>query len=481
MSVERSFAKAVAWMAAGSWIEQGCNMLFFILLARLLGAEAFGLAAMAVAFVIFAESLVRESLSEGLISEDAPDPGFFSAIFWMLTGLGAVLTLGLILAAGPIAAFYGEPVVRDLLIAFSPTVFLVATNAVPVAILRRKMQFKILSLRAIAGVVVGGGVGAVMAFSGAGVWALVAQQVTLIAVNAVIAWIWAGWRPSFHVRRAQFRAAFGFGGQVLSLRLAELIAAQTPIVLIGASLGPAALGFFSIAWRLIEVGSFLVVTPLRMASQSAFALLNRQHGDTAGLLQDISRLSSLVAFPAFLGLAVLARPLVAVLFGDAWAEAGPVLAVLGLVGLYLCIERVQQSFCLAAGKIDALTRLAWGEVILGVVAILIASYWGLVAVTIAFALRYYLLWSIRFRIVAGIGGLPVLDLARLFVRPAGLALVMACFVAVLDHGLGLQAPLARLVIGAGSGAAIFGLGTVFLMPDRIALLRHYLIGKEVAP
>ena len=83
MSTEVRFGRSVAWMAVGSWVEQGCNILFFVLLARILGAEAFGLVAMATAFVIFAESLVRESVSEYLIAARTPAPGHFSAAFWM--------------------------------------------------------------------------------------------------------------------------------------------------------------------------------------------------------------------------------------------------------------------------------------------------------------------------------------------------------------------------------------------------------------
>ena len=70
MSVARQFSAGVAWMAAGSWAEQAINFAIFVILARLLGAEAFGLLAMASAFVVFSEFLVRESLSEVLISTE---------------------------------------------------------------------------------------------------------------------------------------------------------------------------------------------------------------------------------------------------------------------------------------------------------------------------------------------------------------------------------------------------------------------------
>ena len=478
MSTEVRFGRSVAWMAVGSWVEQGCNILFFVLLARILGAEAFGLVAMATAFVIFAESLVRESVSEYLIAARTPAPGHFSAAFWMLSGVGLVLMLALMGLSGPIARFYGEPVVADVLWWFSPTVLCVALNAVPVAILRRNMAFKILSLRAVAGVVIGGMVGTVLALSGAGVWALVAQQVTLIVVNALIAWIWASWWPSLRVAREQVRVVVGFGSQVLALRVAELVALQTPIVLIGSQLGPTALGVFSISWRLIEIGSFLLVTPLRMASQSAFAALNRDGGGAADLLREIGRLSSLVAFPAFAGLAVVAGPFVLVVFGDGWRDAGPVLMALSPLGFYLCIERVQQAFCLAAGRAGALTVLAWAEVVLGIVLILLASNWGLVAVTVAAVLRYFLLWPLRFLIVSRLAQLPVRALVEGLLAPAlGAGVMVLVVVAVLGAVPGWP-ELARLLLGAGTGTVVFGCFAALALRDRLTLLYLYATGQR---
>lgn len=474
MTIEKQFGKAVAWMATGSWIEQALNIGFFIFLARILGPEIVGLAAMAVTFVIFAESLVRESLSEFLISQDDLEDGHLSAAFWMLSALGAVLTIGLIALSGLIADFYGEPVVQNLLIVFSGTVFLVATNAVPVAILRRNMQFAVMSVRAVAGIFIGGLCGLALALAGFGVWALVIQQVVLIGVNAGIAWACAGWRPILFPQRRYFRDVSGFGGAVLGLRLAELIATQTPLVLIGATLGATALGIFTVSWRLIEIGSFLIISPIRMASQSAFALLNRSDGDASALLVDILRITSLAAFPAFLGLAVIAEPLVLVMFGQGWATAGPVLAILSFVGLYFCIEKTQQSFCLAAGRIGTLTVLSWLDVVVGIILILLASRYGLVAVTTAVALRYYLLWPFRFRVVAIIGKTSGMELFGHILPPAILALAMAAVIAGIDLGLGLSSPILRIGVGMVVGSAFFAIVTYLFVSDRVALLRKYL-------
>ena len=64
MSIQKKFASGVAWMSAGGWIEQAINFVIFAILARLLGVETFGFLAMAAAFVLISESIVREFVSE---------------------------------------------------------------------------------------------------------------------------------------------------------------------------------------------------------------------------------------------------------------------------------------------------------------------------------------------------------------------------------------------------------------------------------
>ncbi|MGB7270295.1 MAG: oligosaccharide flippase family protein, partial [Albidovulum sp.] len=207
MSVSRQFSHGVAWMAIGNWVEQAVNFAVFVTLARLLGAKDYGLLAMAMVFIVLCESLVRESLSEYLISAHDPAPEDFNATFWLLAGLGVVLAVVLALVSGIAARAYGEPEVRLLILALSPSVIIVALNAVPVAILRRALSFRILSLRAIAGVVLGGIVGIGMALNGYGVWSFVGQWLTLISTNAVMAWTAVDWRPGFKTSRAHLGRA----------------------------------------------------------------------------------------------------------------------------------------------------------------------------------------------------------------------------------------------------------------------------------
>ena len=470
MPLGQRFTSGVAWMSVGVWAEQAFNFIIIAILARLLGAEAFGLLAMAAAFVLFSEFLVRESISDILLTRDELSPARLNSVFWLLALLGGILMTVLFLAAGPVARFYGEDVVQGLLIGLSPTVMMIALTAVPVAILRRKMEFRVLALRAIAGAVIGGVVGIGMALAGYGVWALVGQRLALTATNIVMAWGAVSWRPGFSVSRKHLREILHFGHRILGLRAAELAAVQSPVVIIGALMGPVQAGYYAIAWRVVEVAFFMLITPLRMVAQPAFGAVERGGGRAKDLLLDVMRLTGFLAFPAFAGLAVLSEPVLVLLFGQKWSPAAPVLSLMSVLGMYLSAEKVQQTFCLAAGRPGRLAILTWIEVGLATMVIVVAAPYGLPLATACFVAVFLLGWPFRFANLGHIVGVPGPKLMWPHVAPLLLSAGMAAAVQGVVWQLDGRPPVLTLLVGTVTGIAVYGLLAVLFLRNRLRLL-----------
>jgi PST family polysaccharide transporter len=210
-----------------------------------------------------------------------------------------------------------------------------------------------------------------------------------------------------------------------------------------------------------------------MVSQPAFAAVTREGGRAGDLLLDIARLTGVAAFPFFVGLAVVAEPVLRLVFGAEWLGAAPVLGVLAFLGLYFSVALVQQSFCLAAGRAGEITVLTWGNVALGAALILAAAPWGLVAITAGFVAAHYLLWIFRFRLVARLGDIPVTSLLTCNILPALATGVMAVVVILVQRALA-DAPLAVSVAASIlTGIAAYGALALLFMRDRIGLFLSY--------
>ena len=352
-----------------------------------------------------------------LIQLEDLKPGHLDAVFWSLCVTGIGLTLCIVMFSDVIASLYGEPRIADYLRWLWPTIIFIAICGVPVAILQRKLEFRVLAVRATLGVIAGGIVGVGMAITGYGPWSLVGQRLVQIFVNSFLTWFAVEWRPGFRMTRDDFRDIWGFSLKMLGLRATELISMQTPTFVIGSFLGPAALGQFTIAWRIVESISFVLVNPVRLVAKPAFAHEQRHGGRAAKLLTEFTEVTSLFGAASFLGLAAVAAPLILVFFGPDWEPTTPVLRILCLIGLFLTIERLQQAYCLALGHAGKLFALSFVEMIVGFALIIFAAQGGLTLVAAAFTARFYILWPIRFYVVRNVGGVDIKEYLKIVVVP----------------------------------------------------------------
>ena len=109
MSMTRAAARSALWSAAESWGVRGISALVFLLLARLLDAEAFGLMALAMVYVLVIQMLADQGFASAIIQRPNLEPAHTDSAFWANAALGLVLARVTLALAGPIAGLYGEP------------------------------------------------------------------------------------------------------------------------------------------------------------------------------------------------------------------------------------------------------------------------------------------------------------------------------------------------------------------------------------
>ncbi|MEO6092431.1 MAG: oligosaccharide flippase family protein [Novosphingobium sp.] len=476
--MKRDFTIGAAWSAAASLIEQGAGMIVFLLIARLIGAEGFGIAAMTLAFLLFGEFLVRDTITEAIVERRVLEEGRLEATFFALIGFSLAIAAGLIAIAPLVGRIYQEPTVTPLLIAASPTVLMVGAAGVSTALLRRNLAYRTLALRSVVGVVCGGVVGVAMAARGLGAWSLVGQRLTEVGINSAFAFRAAGWMPRRWPTRAEFALVRGLGPKVVLLRSISLVIAQTPVVALGIAAEPRAAGLFACAWRLVQMIVQLIVKPIQGVAQSAIAELRRQHASTAGFYLDLVELAGLGAFCAFVGLALIGEPLIAVLLGWEWRGAGAMLPALCLAGGVMAVSAIQEAYVLAIGRMRAFVSASAWEAAIGVAAIAVASRWGPVAIGYAVALRA--LAALPLRTAATLA--PEVIAPRRFI----LALVAPV---LLAGGVYVPVALWRFVadgrmsdVGLVGSAVAIGVaaaaGLLFgLMPRAAARLRSFVVAR----
>jgi PST family polysaccharide transporter len=173
------------------------------------------------------------------------------------------------------------------------------------------------------------------------------------------------------------------------------------------------------------------------------------------------------------GMMALSGPVISLVFGEKWAPAAPTLSIVGVIGAYLAIEVVHQSYCLAARKIGAFALVVWLEVGLAAGAVLATHAQGLSGVSYGFAASFLVLWGARFAIVSNLSGSGMMVLVRQHVVPLIASAGMALTVVYLVRDLPMESDLARLGAGGLIGVVLYGAATLILMRDRLTLARQF--------
>jgi PST family polysaccharide transporter len=186
MSGESTVRRSLAWAAALSWGERATSTIFTIVLAAILGPEAFGIVAMALVYLAVVDLFLEQGFLTTIVQREQLDREHLDSAFWVNLAWCLVLTAASFGLAGWWASVNDVPELEDVIKVMSVLVVVTGLTIVQQAHLQRQLQFRKLAIRANIAALVGGIVGLALALSGAGVWSLVAQQITAGCIRSLL-------------------------------------------------------------------------------------------------------------------------------------------------------------------------------------------------------------------------------------------------------------------------------------------------------
>src|SRR5579872_1039592 len=208
MNLRERTISSVSWTTGAKVAQQAFQFGLSIVLMRLLGPKAFGLIGMVLVFSGFAAIFADFGLAAALIQRQELDEEHRSSIFWLNFGVAVLFTLMLWSAAGLVAGFYREPLLKSLTAWMSLTFLLNSPGVVPRALLEKRLRFDLLAKIDVSVLVVSGLIAAGVAAYGGGVWSLVVQQLASSTMTSLLLLIFGGWYPRFRCSRNALRELF---------------------------------------------------------------------------------------------------------------------------------------------------------------------------------------------------------------------------------------------------------------------------------
>lgn len=369
--------RAGLWSTLDLSLRQGLQFVVSVVLARLLTPADFGVIAIMSFFTSLATVFVQGGFATALIQRAQVTHEEESAIFWFGLLASSVAAVVLFLSGGAVARFYSQPLLAPLLIVAGVQIVLAALGSVHGALLARTLRFDLTMISGAVASVAGGITGIAAALAGWGVWALAAQTTVATAVATIALWLLFSWRPAWRFRPAVLRPLLGFGSWLSLSSLFDIVYAQGSALLVGKLYGVHDLGLYNRASNTQQLPAGVLSSVIGRVTLPLFAKrMAEPEAVRRGLAAAIG-LVMLINVPAMIGLALLAKPVVMVLFGDQWLPAASILSILALGGVLYPLHALNLQTLLAFGGSSRFFRIEIAKKLIGVAFVMVGALFGI--------------------------------------------------------------------------------------------------------
>lgn len=381
----RTFS-AARWQTASSAVKGVLQFGVMVLLARILTPEDFGLAALALIVVGFAEMVVDLGLGPALVQRMDVTQRQIRVAFTASSLLGVAIT-ALIVLASP----YSVPLLRNdavpEVLRWQALLFIFAgLGATARSVLERRMDFRGLFFAALSSYVLGYAfVGVSLALLGLGVWSLVFASLVQAAVGSGVAMLIARHPMRPLLAGTELRDLLNFGFGVTLNRLVVYASYNGDNFVVGRWLGSAALGLYSRAFQLMLFPLTHLQTITWNVLFSAYSRLQHDRERAAVAYLRGIQLATLLVAPLMAGMAVAGPHLIVGLYGPKWIAAAVPLQVLCAAGVFRAIYGMTGALTHAFGEVYAEFRRQAVFAGLLIAASFFGSRWGLTGVAIGVA------------------------------------------------------------------------------------------------
>lgn len=367
-TLKEKTAKGLFWGGLSNGVQQVLNLVFGLILARILNASDYGMVGMLAIFSAIASTIQESGFTAALTNQKEIRHEDFNAVFWFSSLTGVLFYLILFFCAPLIAAFYDKPE----LIGLSRVVFLgflfggfgIASNAYLFKGLMVKERAKI----DIISLICSGTVGVTLALNGFAYYGLAIQTTTYIGIGSLLKLYFAPWKPTFCFDFQPLKDMFGFGSKLILTNIFTQISNNIFSVVLGKFYNPSQVGFYTQGQKWMVMGYQLIGGMINGVAQPVLVQVMDDKERQVLVFRKMVRFGAFISFPAMLGLAFVAKEFIWILLGEKWLDSVPFLQLFCIWGAIGPIFQLYVNVLMVYSRSDV---YLFGMIFMGVFQIIV--------------------------------------------------------------------------------------------------------------
>lgn len=367
-TLKEKTAKGLFWGGLSNGVQQVLNLVFGLILARILNASDYGMVGMLAIFSAIASTVQESGFTAALTNQKEIRHEDYNAVFWFSSLTGVLFYLILFFCAPLIAAFYDKPE----LIGLSRVVFLgflfggfgIASNAYLFKNLKVKERAKI----DIISLICSGTVGVTLALNGFAYYGLAIQTTTYIGVGSFLKLYFAPWKPTFCFDFRPLKDMFGFSSKLILTNIFTQISNNIFSVVLGKFYNPSQVGFYTQGQKWMGMGHQLIGGMINGVAQPVLVEVMDDKERQVLVFRKMVRFGAFISFPAMLGLAFVAKEFIWILLGEKWLDSVPFLQLFCVWGAVGYLSQLYVNVLMVYSRSDI---YLFGMVFIGLLQILV--------------------------------------------------------------------------------------------------------------
>jgi O-antigen/teichoic acid export membrane protein len=448
LNLKQQAISGIKWTSLGSFVNAGISIVQLTVVTRLLDATDFGLMALVMVVIGFSQMFIDMGVSNAIIYKQELTKNQLNSLYWLNVLIGCILFLVLYYSSPIIGNFYNEPELKNLLRLVGITFLIQPFGQQFMVLLQKDLEFNKIAKSQITARLFSFVTVFSLAFNGFGVYSLAIGTV-IYSITSTVVFIFFGskiYLPKFHFRKSDINEFVSFGLFQMGEKAINYFNTQFDTILIGKLLGADILGIYSIAKQLVFYPS-QIINPI--ITKVTFPLMSKINDNVEALkgvyLKTINFLSN-VNFPLYVLLAVLAEPVILVVFGSKWIEAVPIVRILSIAFLIRSASNPVGTLILARGRADM--AFYWNIMLLSLIpiSIYLGAFSGIIGICYATLtmnlLVFFLNWKL---IVYKLCNANLVEYSKRLITPFLLTIASGIFTIVLVSFLNGIFP--KLIVG----------------------------------
>lgn len=458
------------WRFAERIGAQLVGFIVSIVLARLLEPDAYGTIALITVFTTILQVFVDSGLGNALIQKKDADNLDFSTVFFTNIVFCCVLYTILFVSAPYIADFYRNSNISAYTRVLGLTLVISGVKNVQQAYVSRHMMFRRFFFSTLGGTIAAGCVGVIMAYTGFGVWALVAQQLINLSIDTLILWFTVKWRPDFVFSFERLKSLFNYGWKLLASNLISNIYENLRQLLIGKIYTSADLAQFNRGKQFPNLLAQNVNTSIDSVLFPTMAKVQDSKVRVKEMTRRSMKISTYVMAPLMMGLVATGTSLVGLILTDKWLPSVFFMRIFCITFIFYPLHTANLNALKAVGRSDLYLKLEIEKKIVGLIALFTTVFISVEAMAWSLLLSSFASQIINAAPNKKILHYGYLEQIKDILPPILLSLIMAILIYPIQY-LGLSY-LLTLLIQVPAGAIIYIIGSKLLHLDSF----EYLLG-----